>query len=76
MLLVTLLVTLSAVPLAAQAVSSTVTVGASPFALAVDPVTSRIYVANTASNTVSVIDGATDTVTATVSVGASRLRWR
>ena len=64
------LVTFLARPLAAQAVASTVTVGSSPFALAVNPATGRIYVANTGSNTVSVIDGSRDTVTATVTVGS------
>src|SRR5579871_4280259 len=34
--------------------------GNSPFGVAVDPVTNTLYVANTISNTVSVIDGATN----------------
>jgi YVTN family beta-propeller protein len=39
--------------------AATVTVGASPFALAIDHASDTIYVANQADNTVSVIDGAT-----------------
>ena len=48
---------------------------ASPSAMALDPTRDSIYVANedlnAASNTVSVISGATNTVTATVQVGAA-----
>jgi YVTN family beta-propeller protein len=46
-------------------------VGSSPGAVAVNPTTDTIYVANNGSNTVSMIDGATDTVTATIAVGTS-----
>jgi YVTN family beta-propeller protein len=53
----------------AQSITATVTAGTSPSAVAVNPVSNRIYVANTASNTVTVIDGATNT-TATVAVGS------
>lgn len=42
-----------------------------PFRLAVDPLTNRIYVANFTSNTVSVIDGATNTVITNVPVGTT-----
>ena len=44
-------------------------VGKAPDALAIDPGANRIYVANSGSNTVSVIDGATETVTATFPAG-------
>lgn len=42
-----------------------------PFAVAVNPVTNTIYVANHASNNVSVIDGVTDTVSGHVNAGMS-----
>ena len=49
--------------------TSSISVGKAPDALAVDPLANRIYVANTGSNNVSVIDGATRTVIATVPAG-------
>ena len=54
-------------------VIATIPVGTSPNAVAVNPTTNRIYVANTGDQpaTVSVIDGATNSVIATVPVGAS-----
>ncbi len=52
-------------------VIATVPVGTSPFKIAVNSATNRIYVANQISNTVSVIDGATKTVVATVPVGGN-----
>ena len=55
----------------AQTVVETVPVGTSPHGVGVNPTTNKIYVANRASNHVSVIDGATDTVTTTVAVGSS-----
>ena len=60
-----------------QTVVATVPVGSSPFGVGVNPATNRIYVANSATvldangvpiSTVSVIDGATNTVAATVPV--------
>src|ERR1700746_3870449 len=42
---------------------TTVPVGTTPYAVAVNPVTNRIYVANQGSNNVTVIDGATNTTT-------------
>ncbi len=54
-----------------QTVTATVGVGNSPAAVAVNPVTSTIYVVNTASDTVSVINGATNSVTATVNTGSN-----
>ena len=44
-------------------------VGSSPFAMAVNPVTGQVYVANNSSGTVSVINGATNMVAAPVPVG-------
>lgn len=49
------------------AVTTTVPVGDTPYGLDVDPVTNRIYVASTALNVVTAVDGKTNTVTATVS---------
>jgi YVTN family beta-propeller protein len=50
-------------------VTATIGVGASPEWVAVDPETGTAYVTNE-NNTVSVIDEATDQVTATIAVGA------
>ncbi len=44
-------------------------VGAVPFGIAVNDATNRVYVANSSSGDVSVIDGATDAVTTTIHVG-------
>src|SRR4029077_4569285 len=52
----------------AQTVVATVTVGTTPVAVAVNPMTNLIYVANQDSNTVTVIDGVTNNTT-TVVVG-------
>jgi YVTN family beta-propeller protein len=49
--------------------SSRVKVGDDPLAIAVNSVTGRVYVLNTTSGTVSVLDGKTDAVIATVNVG-------
>ncbi|MGH8980839.1 MAG: YncE family protein, partial [Acidimicrobiales bacterium] len=54
---------------AAAAVPSPVTVGTSPYGVAMDATTDTVYIANTGSSSVSVIDGATNTVIATVTVG-------
>ncbi len=55
----TLIVSLVACPsLWAQSLVAT---GSQPFAVAVNPVTNKIYVANRGQNTVTVIDGATNT---------------
>ncbi|HZR28696.1 MAG TPA: Ig-like domain repeat protein [Terriglobales bacterium] len=54
----------------AQKVTTTVTTGTNPFAVAVNPVTNKTYVVNKASNNVTVIDGATNT-TATVTTGTT-----
>jgi YVTN family beta-propeller protein len=53
-----------------KAATATVRVGQEPVALAINETTNRIYVANNAGGSVSVIDGSNDVVVATVSVGA------
>jgi YVTN family beta-propeller protein len=50
-------------------VTATIAVGNLPSVVAVDPTTGTVYVANSGDNTVSVIDEATDTVTATIGTG-------
>ncbi len=55
----------------AQTVIATDTVGEYPSALAVNPATNTIYVSNYNSKTVSVIDGATNAVSASVTVGSN-----
>jgi uncharacterized protein len=47
----------------------TVKMGTEPEAIAINPITNKIYVGNSGDGTVSVIDGTTDLVTATVPVG-------
>jgi len=54
-----------------QNVTTNIGVGNSPAAIAVNPVTSTIYVVNSASNNVSVINGATNSLTATVNTGTN-----
>ena len=49
--------------------ATTVQVGKDPITITVNPETNKIYVANLGSDSVSVIDGIRDTVTATVTVG-------
>src|SRR6476620_8453825 len=49
-------------------VTATIPVGSSPRAVAVDPATHTAYVTNTGDGTVSVIDAATNAVTATIPV--------
>ena len=58
-------------PATAQQVVGTPAVGTQPYAVAVNPVTNQIYVANFGGNNVSVIDGATHTAIATPSVGTN-----
>lgn len=50
----------------AQSVVTTVTVGTHPTAVGVNVRTDQVYVANSGGNSVSVIDGASNTVTATI----------
>jgi YVTN family beta-propeller protein len=61
---------LSQAPVKAQTVTASIPVGTSPVAVAVNQATSKIYVANSASKNVTVIDGSTNATT-TVSVGLS-----
>ncbi len=58
----------SAAPALGQSVVATVPVGSDPRAIAVDPSTNHIYVANESSDSVTVVDGATH-ATSTVPVG-------
>src|SRR6266568_4061391 len=48
---------------------ATVPVGTTPYAVAVNPVSNKIYVANSGSNNVTVIDGVTNTTTTVPMVG-------
>jgi YVTN family beta-propeller protein len=57
----------------AQTVGPTISVGSAPAAIAVNPVTNKVYVANEASNNVTVIDGSTHLATS-VTVG-TRPTW-
>ena len=54
----------------ASGVVTAIHVGKGPKAVAVNPVSNRAYVINEFSGTMSVIDGATNRVSATVDVGA------
>jgi YVTN family beta-propeller protein len=49
-------------------VVSTIPVGSRPFDISVDQINNRVYVVNTQSNTVSVIDGKTNKVVSTIPV--------
>ena len=60
-----------AIPVQASILTSSVSVGLTPFAAAVDSATNKVYVANEGSNSVSVIDGASNTVAFSVPVGVS-----
>src|SRR6266571_3894710 len=57
--------------IAALKLVATIRVSSSPAAVAADPLTNRIYVANEAANTVSVISGPRNNVTATIRVGSA-----
>src|SRR5579863_8302181 len=56
--------------LASAQAANTIPVGVDPSGVGVDPLTNTTYVANERSDNVSVIDGATDKVTAKVKVGS------
>ena len=60
-----------AIPMVATAapLGPTITAGANPSAAAINPRTNTLFVTNYSDNTVSVINGATNSVTATVLVG-------
>src|ERR1017187_8501737 len=60
-----------AIPFAnAQTLVATVTVGSQPYGIAYDSAKGEVFVANAASNTVSVISDSTNAVVATVAVGS------
>jgi YVTN family beta-propeller protein len=52
-------------------VTATIVVGTDPTGVAVDETTDNVYATDPGSNTVSVIDGANNTVTATIAVGSN-----
>jgi YVTN family beta-propeller protein len=54
----------------AQTVTATLAAGTTPFSMAVNPATNKVYVVNNISNNVTVIDGATNATT-TVGVGTN-----
>jgi YVTN family beta-propeller protein len=54
----------------AESLSAIVPVGQEPFKVAVNPISGNVYVANSASNTVSVISP-NNQVTATIPVGVA-----
>lgn len=60
--------TVAAAPAFGQVVAATLPAGNAPYVLAVNSVTNKIYVANSNDNTVTVINGATNS-TSTVNVG-------
>ncbi len=62
-------------PVLAQTVIATVPVGNGPLGVAVNPITNRIYVGNYASLNVSVIDGATNSVVATIPLPSGDPPW-
>ncbi|WP_235283003.1 beta-propeller fold lactonase family protein [Methanosarcina sp. 1.H.T.1A.1] len=62
---------ISIIDTATNIVTATVSVGDSPFGVAVNPDGKKVYVANSGSNNVSVIDTTTNNVTATINVGKS-----
>ena len=55
----------------AQTVRATITTTTPPAAIAINPLTNKIYLANPASNSVSIADGPADHVGVTVQVGAA-----
>jgi YVTN family beta-propeller protein len=69
LLYVTNLSDISVISGVANTLTTTVSVGRTPYNVAVNTTTNTIYVPNETSNSLSVISGATNTVTATVNVG-------
>src|SRR5215831_2190040 len=57
----------------ADSVIKTITVGTGPYGDLFDPANGYIYIANVFSNSVSVIDGSTNTVIATITVPSNQL---
>ena len=60
---------------AAPMITATISVGSESDAVAANPLTGAVYVTSQLDNTVSVISGLTNTVTATIPVG-NRKGWR
>ncbi len=73
-LLLNALLWLAALPTHAQILTAVLDTGHGPSAVAVNPVTNTIYVTNHDSNTVTVIDGATNS-TMEVKVGQGLFSW-
>jgi YVTN family beta-propeller protein len=67
-----LVAALIAAPAGAQSATETIPVGSNPAGIAVNPVTNRVYVANNASNSVTVIDGVTNAA-ATLQIPSANL---
>jgi len=61
--------TVSVIDTATNTVTATVNVGKQPYGVAVNPIGTKVYVANIVDSTVSVINTTTNTVIATVNVG-------
>jgi YVTN family beta-propeller protein len=61
--------TVSVVNGATNTITTTIPVGAAPQAVAVNPTTNTIYVANANAGTLSVINGGTNALTSTITVG-------
>jgi YVTN family beta-propeller protein len=55
--------------------ATTVATGSNPIEVAVNPVTNKIYVTTFSLGNVIVIDGATDTVTATIAADIGPRDW-
>ena len=64
------IILMTAEPVSAQTVVATISVGDGPSGVAVNPDTDLVYVADQNDDTVSVIDGETNSVVATISVGS------
>lgn len=63
--------TVAAIDTDTNTVIATVSVGSSPFGVAVNPAGTRVYVSNDGTNTVSVIDAVTNTLVTTITVGSN-----
>lgn len=70
-LLAFLVLAMTSTALSAEVVTSTVTVGRTPVAFGVNPLSHKVYVANFFGDTVSVIDGASESVVATLTMPSS-----
>ena len=56
-------------PAAADSVTAEITTGTNPTAMALNPVSNKLYIANTGSGSVTVVNSASESVSTTVSVG-------